>query len=238
MIRTVSTRYGDISYDLTKKKVKNLNMRVKVDGTVLVSAPNRVPLKELDQFVMDKADFIQKSREKFLQSPKISPRSQSYVDGGTVYYLGQPLTLSVREGKDALPVRCGDCLEVVTATPEKEDVIRSLVALFYREACEDLFRDLMRGYQARLIDLGIPQATLKIRDMKTRWGTCHTVKGVITLNSKLIYTPYSAVEYVVLHEFCHFIHPNHSKAFYDLVAVYMPDWKAQREELKKWSCRD
>lgn len=238
MIRTVTTEYGEITYDLTKKKVKNLNMRVKPDGTVLVSAPNRVPLKDLDRFVIEKADFIHRARENFRQNPKRSPRTQVYQDGGTVYYLGQPLTLSVVSGKDVVPVRRGDCLEVVTASPEDEAVIRSLVAIFYREACEDLFRDLMRGYQARLTDLGIPQATLKIRDMKTRWGTCHTVKAVITLNSKLIYTPYSAVSYVVLHEFCHFIHPNHSKAFYDLVAQYMPDWKAQREELKKWSCRD
>ena len=69
--------------------------------------------------------------------------------------------------------------------------------------------------------------------MTSRWGSCQTVKGIITLNSKLIEKPLRCIEYVVLHEFAHFIHPNHSKEFYDFVASLMPDWKERKIELEK-----
>lgn len=61
-----------------------------------------------------------------------------------------------------------------------------------------------------------------------RWGSCHTVKNIITLNSRLIEVPKEAVEYVVLHEFAHFLQPNHSRAFYAVVERYMPDWRERR----------
>ncbi|OYP38116.1 metal-dependent hydrolase [Lachnotalea glycerini] len=55
----------------------------------------------------------------------------------------------------------------------------------------------------------------------------------MSLNSKLIEAPRNCIEYVVLHEFTHFIHPNHSKKFYDFVAMLMPDWKERKMELEK-----
>ena len=74
---------------------------------------------------------------------------------------------------------------------------------------------------------------IKVRYMTSRWGSCQSKRGVITLNSKLIEAPRNCIEYVVLHEFTHFIHPNHSKKFYDFVAMLMPDWKERKMELEK-----
>ena len=80
----------------------------------------------------------------------------------------------------------------------------------------------------------VPYPALKIRCMKTRWGSCQPNDAIITLNSRLIETPKSCIEYVVLHEFAHFIHPNHSKQFWDFVTMLMPDWKERKKELEKW----
>jgi len=65
------------------------------------------------------------------------------------------------------------------------------------------------------------------------WGSCQPEKGVITLNSKLIAAPRNCIEYVVLHEFVHFIYSSHSKQFYEFVAMLMPDWKERKSELEK-----
>lgn len=243
MLRDVTTEKGIISYHLTQKKVKNINMRVKSDGSVWVSASPRIPMQEIDLFVAEKADFVLNAQEKFQDVAHINPHQQEYVQGGTIYFLGEPLTLDVvkwEEKKLPLPHQTGEngrVLEVPVHCETDEIQIQKQVFLFYNSAIHTIFTTLMNEYQKRLEPLGIPFAHLKVRDMKSRWGTCHTQKKVITLNSKLIFTPMSAIEYVVLHEFCHFIHPNHSKDFYNLVATYMPHWKAQREELKKWSCR-
>ena len=72
---------------------------------------------------------------------------------------------------------------------------------------------------------------LRIRDMDTRWGSCLAKKGIITLNKRLLEVPRDCIEYVVIHEFCHFIHPNHSKKFYDFLTMLMPDWKARKKVL-------
>ena len=79
---------------------------------------------------------------------------------------------------------------------------------------------------------GVKYPLIKIRSMKSRWGSCQPQKGIITLNSNMIAAPREAIEYVVLHEFAHFIHPNHSKDFYGLVEKLMPDWKQRKAMLQ------
>jgi predicted metal-dependent hydrolase len=59
-------------------------------------------------------------------------------------------------------------------------------------------------------------------------------RGIITLNKRLIETPRECIEYVIMHEFTHFIQPNHSRKFYDLLAVFMPDWKSRKATLEKY----
>ena len=72
----------------------------------------------------------------------------------------------------------------------------------------------------------------KNKDKETRWGTCHTKKGIITLNSRLMDYPYECIRYVIVHEFAHFLVPNHSKNFYNVVESIMPDWNIWRKYLR------
>lgn len=76
---------------------------------------------------------------------------------------------------------------------------------------------------------------LKFRKMKTRWGVCHITKNYISLTSYLIHVPIHLIEYVIIHEFCHFSYPNHSKQFYKCVSNYCPDYKKRVKELKSFS---
>lgn len=69
---------------------------------------------------------------------------------------------------------------------------------------------------------------LKVRQMKTRWGVCVPAKRQITFSLRLAEKPRAAVEYVVLHEYAHFVRADHSPAFWAVVARYMPDYKARR----------
>lgn len=80
--------------------------------------------------------------------------------------------------------------------------------------------------------LGGQHPVLKVRQMKTRWGVCNIVKKQITLNLLLAEKPKEAIEYVILHEYAHFIQANHSPAFWAVVAQYMPDYKMRRALLK------
>ena len=70
-----------------------------------------------------------------------------------------------------------------------------------------------------------------IHPMKTRWGSCNFKKGTLNFNLYLIDQPHECIEYVVMHEFAHFIVPDHSPAFHALMTALMPDWKARRARL-------
>ena len=79
---------------------------------------------------------------------------------------------------------------------------------------------------------GIPYPAIKFRKMVSQWGNCRNKEGVLTFNINLMYTPFECVEYVVLHEFCHFLQANHSRVFYDELEKVCPDWKERRKLLK------
>lgn len=78
----------------------------------------------------------------------------------------------------------------------------------------------------------IPKPTLRLRDMKTRWGVCNTKTKVITLNKKLIRYDIERLDYVCIHELSHLIEANHSRKFWNIVEKYMPNYKEIRKKLK------
>lgn len=82
--------------------------------------------------------------------------------------------------------------------------------------------------------LGVSCAGTRIRDMTSRWGSCQTVTRMITLNLRLARVPLACVEYVVAHEVCHLVHPDHSAAFYGELERMMPDWRERKKELNEF----
>ena len=73
---------------------------------------------------------------------------------------------------------------------------------------------------------GIAPVDIKYRQMTSTWGVCRPTRGTITFNKNLIHQPDAFIEYVVVHELCHLLQPNHSRHFYDLVELLLPNWKS------------
>lgn len=172
---------GGVCYELTRKRVKNINLRVRRDGSVAVSAPRRAPLAQIDAFVAGRAAWVAKARARMLAAGAEAER---------------PCAVSREEA----------------------------LALFtgVSDAVFPLFAGVLDGRRP----------VLKVRQMKTRWGVCAPAKRQITLNLRLAEKPRAAVEYVVVHEYAHFIHPDHSPAFWAVVARVLPDYKARRALLE------
>lgn len=79
----------------------------------------------------------------------------------------------------------------------------------------------------------IPEFSLRIRKMKTRWGVCNRKLKVITLNSELIKRTKEELDYVIVHELCHFYEGNHSKRFWAHVERHFPSYKQVRKQMKE-----
>ena len=78
----------------------------------------------------------------------------------------------------------------------------------------------------------LPLFTLKIRKMKTRWGVNNVTKRIITLNSELLRKDVDLIDYVIIHELCHFYEANHSNKFWYQVSLRYPDYKMARKRLR------
>lgn len=219
--KVVQCRKYPITYTLVTKQVKNINMRISSKGEVVVSANPFVPMDKIDDFVSSKVSWIVKHQK------SMQERSQkSMIDDKHIVLFGNSLKIRKTTGKynhvsydkDTLYVQCRE-----QADPEK--VIRQ----FLDKLCRDVFLDIATLTFRSLSDYHLEFPDVKIRDMKSRWGSCTPAKNSITLNRKLIHYPFEFIEYVVLHEFVHFIQPNHSKAFYNIIENYMPDYKMRME---------
>lgn len=81
--------------------------------------------------------------------------------------------------------------------------------------------------------MGVAMPQLKIRRMRTHWGTMST-QGQLTLNAELVQMPKKLSEYVIVHELVHLRVPNHGKLFKCFMSTYLPDWEAREKELQAW----
>ena len=231
--RTVLYENNVIHYLLEQKQVKNLNLRIHKDCKVYVSANSDVPAEKVDDFVVSKGAYICSSQRKFREMAQYAPQPKQYVSGETFYLLGRGVRLKVE--KNLRDTIFSDGVYLYLSVKDTEDFTKKqrMVTHYLDEQCRTIFAEIISEIYPVFQKYGVSMPTLRIRDMETRWGSCLAKKGVITLNKRLLEAPRNCIEYVVMHEFCHFIHPNHSKHFYSFLAMLMPDWKERKRALDR-----
>jgi predicted metal-dependent hydrolase len=233
-IRNVRCEQRVLEYQLTRKQVKNINLRVKPDGQVFVSASENVPVEFIDNFVKEKQEYIIRALNKYEENRKyVSSSPRQYVSGESLDILGKSLRLKVIQGKQESVTTDGVFIFLTVRNKENQKSKENLINNWLKEMQTGTFNQISREIYQIFKKYDVEYPVIKVRYMTLRWGSCQPKRGVITLNSKLIEAPRNCIEYVVLHEFTHFIHPNHSKKFYDFVAMLMPDWKERKKELEK-----
>ena len=114
------------------------------------------------------------------------------------------------------------------------DIPRDEIFAVFSDVLADIFPQF--SFYCRSIGAEIPQKpSLRIRLMKSRWGSCIPSKNAVTLNIRLIMYPRECIEYVIAHELCHLLEANHSAAFYSHLTAFMPDWLARKSMIEKVS---
>ena len=231
--RILTAEGHEILFNLERKPVKNLNLRVRKDGSVWVSADAGVPCEEIDAFVAGKAPYILKALDHFHEMAQYRPQPKQYVSGETFSILGRGLRLQVTQAaKDSISA---DGVYIHLGVRDRSDTKkkRRIVSRFLDQQCRMVFGDVMDELYPSFQKYGVQRPSLRIRDMETRWGSCLAKKGIITLNKRLLEAPRHCIEYVVMHELCHLVHPNHSRQFYAFLTMLMPDWKERKQYLDK-----
>lgn len=236
MMRHVRCENREISYLLEQKPVKNLNLRIHKDGRIFLSANPDVPASEIDAFILSKASYIFAAQDKFAEIARYSPQPKQYVSGETFYFLGRGLRLKVASAASAAKeIVYTDGVYLFLNVKDTTDFSKKqrLITQYLDRQCEAIFREVLDQAYPPFQKYGVAKPQLRIRSMETRWGSCLPKKQIITLNKQLLEAPRNCIEYVVVHELCHLVHPNHSKQFYAFLTMFMPDWKERKTELEK-----
>jgi len=236
-----SITYGNkiIEFELERKKVKNINLNVKPDMNVVVTASEQVPLDYILGFVKSKASWIIKNVGYFKEVQPEHTEKKVYLSGETFKYLGKQYRLKVIESDENEGVKYFRgyiylSVKDRTSYTKKEKLIND----WYRGKANEKFQESLDRIYPFVEKYGISRPEIQIRTMKARWGSCATDKQLILLNSELIKAPKMCIDYVVLHELIHFKYRNHDNDFYDFMTSLMPDWKQRKEILDEEVVRE
>jgi predicted metal-dependent hydrolase len=201
---------------------------LRADGSLTVAAPHGLALTAIRAFVESRRVWIDAKRALLAQSKPSAPRFQ-FHSGARLPYLGTELALNV----SIAPARRAACRcesgSLVLKVPH-DNAIRPAIEAWYRRAAASHAAARLAHF-APLVGRGARK--LVIRAQRTRWGSC-SARGTISLNWRLMQAPPEILDYVVVHELCHLLVPNHSPRFWAEVARVLPDWRQQRAQLRQF----
>jgi len=204
---------------------------VKPDMSVIVKAPFDTELSKIYKKVENRAKWILE-QQKFFQDfhPLTLPRK--YISGETHLYLGKQYRLKVIKSKaEEVKLKWG-YIKVFTKDKQNTKKIQVKLEAWYRSHAINKFKQYIQENIILFRNYEITEPGFILRAMSKRWGSC-TKDGKLIINPELIKAPKRCIEYVIIHELCHLIHPNHSRAFLKLQTQIMPDWEKWKDRLER-----
>ena len=201
-------------------------------GTDLqVRVPEHLEDQRVAEILKQKRPWI---RSKVAELQRVPPhRSKELVSGETFPYLGRNYRLKVQEGHQVGVCLSGGYLRATIRPTEQNESqelrIQQYLQNWYRSRALERLQDKTHRYAKQI---GVSPAGISVRNFKSRWGSCDK-KGEVVFNWNIIKAPHSIVDYVVIHELCHLIHPNHSKVFWELVGRHDNSYTEHRQWLRK-----
>ena len=217
-----------IEYQLSFVERKTLGITVAPDRKVLVHAPLGSSLEKIQAKIRKKAPWILKQKDHFLSFEPRTPQRR-YVTGETHLYLGRQYQLKIVIESEERSVKCIGRFIMVHVHEKSE--AESLLKDWYRTRAEIWFEKLAAPWVKRFERYQVSPKNVEIKSMKYRWGSCSN-HGRILLNPELIKAPKACIEYVIVHELCHLVNRDHTKAFFELQSKEMPDWEKWKNKLE------
>jgi predicted metal-dependent hydrolase len=218
-----------IDFNLEYRKRKSLGIKVHPDNQVEVLAPFDAKEEKVLERVKVKASWIIKQIDYFNSYKPVTPKRR-FVNGETHLYLGRQYKLKiVPDGQNIIKAYRGQLwIHAVDISP---NALKLQLDSWYKQKATVIFNELLEEVLPKFNRYKIANPSLSIRHMSKRWGSC-TPAGRIILNTELIRAPKGSIEYVIVHELSHLVHHNHTKAFQDLQARILPDWRKWKDRLE------
>ena len=224
-------RYGKHTYEyvLERSNRKTFSLVVFPNMKVSLRVPLDTPDSDIDSFLVKKWTWLERQLNE-LGRYKRNHAAKSYVSGESFYYLGRQYMLKVEKGSvEGISISPGIISLKTRMGLRNSEHNKTIYEKWYLERCESVFK---RALVSAISDYNIKIVPkLKIREMRSRWGSYQKNK-TIYLNPKLLQASRAAIRYVITHELCHIDRKNHDQKFYSLLESRIPEWKKIKDELE------
>lgn len=224
---------GTIPVEVTRKRVRNFNLRVRADGTAALSMPERATLAAAQDMLDRHTEWLEKRMRRH-EAARTAPHA---LERGWCALWGEkrPLRLVEEAGRKRTRLMAegsGFTLLVGAgcAPAEVREQCDRALARLYRNEVQGAAPALIARYEEAL---GVAVEGWSVRNMRTRWGSCTPGKATIRLSEQLAAYPPACLEYVVAHELAHMLERNHTPRFYDIVRAAMAGADAARARLRQ-----
>ena len=207
-------------------RVKSASIDVE-DNLVKVTVPKNLSDERIEELIKGRILWIKQKLA--LQASAIVSKPKEYVDGEAFAYLGRNYRLKCAKGvEESVKLKSG-YLNVTTKNGKRNsEHLKAVVEQWYRTKALSRLIDKTRRYSAIL---KVEPTSINLKDYKAMWGSC-SPKGVVSYNWRIILAPHKIVDYIVVHELCHLIEPNHSSKYWKQVRSVIPEYENSKEWLK------
>lgn len=210
-----------------RKNMKNIYLKVEKNADVVVSAPPRTPNYLIKKLIRDNIDEIKLRRNNILMN---GYTVKQYVTGEKHIIFGKEFVLEVKLGNKNV-VRLSDD-KIILVIKDKDQDREQIVTSYLRKVLYNKALEFINKYEKIM---GVHAEQLRIKKMKTRWGTCNIEAKRIWINYELIKYPIECLEHIVVHELTHLLETNHTPRFYALLGKYYPNFRENDKLIKEFS---
>ncbi|HNS17820.1 MAG TPA: SprT family zinc-dependent metalloprotease [Bacteroidales bacterium] len=195
------------------------------DARLVVRAPLQATMTEIEALVEHKRSWITKKLQQVQQRQDVH-RMNPFKDGELFRYKGKQYPLTITSSERSIHLNDNHILfpERYLANPER--------AMIYWYAHETL-RTISERVRHYAETYGFRHTGITVTGARTRWGSCSPANR-LCFSWRLILTPETVIDYVVVHELCHTVEKNHSQRFWNKVASILPDYKERKRILKEY----
>ena len=221
-----------INIEITRKKVKNLNLRVYPSkGRVALSCPRQTSQFIIEDFIKEKKVWIRKQLKK--GANRSEKKKLNYITGEYLPVWGKPRLLKVVNigGKQRVELRDNDKVKLYVRGNSTSKKREKIVDEWYRVQLKLIIPQMISKWEPVM---GVQVNEFGVKKMKTRWGTCNIRDKRIWLNLELAKLEPHCLEYIVVHEMVHLRERLHNKRFYTYMDQFLPEWKSTDKELKNY----
>lgn len=225
----LSPPFEKVSVDVQHKNIKNVHLKVFRELKVVLSVPLQVTDEWVISLLLSKSSWIEKQLQKYKESSGYNNLT-NVKSGSSTQLLGKDRRIIKKNSKKNYVVE--EEKYIFVYADEEKNLHQYTLEKWWRKTAYKVYTNEMNEIYSKVFKkYGIEKPTLYVRKMKTLWGSCTPSKNKITINQYLLKADLRCIQYVVLHELTHLIHPYHNADFYNFLTIQMPDWKERKKQL-------